>query len=129
MKKYLKYIPHIAFAVLIIGFGAIGKLTGAAPAVEMFEAINLFGLGEQFGRIMVGLGQLFAGIGIFFVLTRKSSAVLGMAIMAGAVYFHLTIFGGSPALAIITFILAVYLLLTSKCCGKKGTCESGTCSA
>lgn len=131
MKKFVKYIPHIAFAALMIGFGAIGKLTGAAPAVAMFETINLFGLGESTGRILVGLGQLFAGIGIFFPATRKSAAVIGMAIMAGAIYFHLTLFGGSPVLAIITFILSIYLLLSAKvcstCCSKKSACNAGTC--
>ncbi len=129
MKKFVKYIPHIAFAALMIGFGAIGKLTGAAPAVAMFEAIALFDQPENVGRILVGLGQLAAGIGIFFAATRKSAAVLGMALMAGAIYFHLTLIGGSPVLAIITFILSAYLLLKGgKCCGKS-TCGTGTCSA
>jgi len=57
MKKFIKYIPHIVFAVLMIGMGAFGKLTGAEQSVAMFETINLFGKGEMFGRILVGLGN------------------------------------------------------------------------
>ncbi len=123
MKKILTYLPHILFSAALLFVGAFGKLTGAAPAVAMFEQIDMFGFGEQFGRITVGLGQLFAGIGIFCKSTRKISAVIGIAIMAGAVFYHLTLFGGSPALPIVVMVLGIYILLKGDC--KK--CENGKC--
>lgn len=130
MKKFLKLLPLILFAVSLIGLGAIGKLTGAAPAVEMFEQINLFGQGEAFGRILVGLGQLAAGIGVFFKPTRKIAAVLGLAIMAGAVAFHISVIGVAPIMyvAIATMALAIYIIFAGGSCGHK-TCSTGTCSA
>jgi hypothetical protein len=130
MKKYLKFIPHVVFAAGLILLGAIGKLTGAAPAVAMFEQINMFGLGEQFGRIAVGLGQLFAGIGVFFVVTRKSAAVIGVAIMAGAVFYSIDLFGTSPVAPLIVMVLGIYILLAGGCKGcAKGKCSNGTCKA
>ena len=129
MKKYLKFIPHVAFAGILIFMGAIGKLTGAAPAVSMFEQINLYGQGEAFGRILVGLGQLAAAVGVFFKATRKSGAVLGIAIMLGAVYFHYDLGLGAPVLPIVTAALGLWILSTTGCkgCGK-GMCAGKTCN-
>jgi len=130
MKKVLKMLPQILFAASLILMGAIGKITGAAPAVDMFTQIDLLGMGEQFGRLAVGFGQLFAGIGVFFKPTRKSAAVLGIAVMAGAIFYHLTLFGGSPAIAIATMALGIWILLSGKCgqCKSK-KCEGETCKA
>ena len=129
MKKYLKFIPHVAFAGILIFMGAIGKLTGAAPAVSMFEQINLFGQGEAFGRILVGLGQLAAAAGVFFKPTRKIAAILGIMIMLGAMYFHYALELGAPIFAIITAALGIWILSTTKGCGKcgKGLCAEGVC--
>jgi len=127
--KYFKYTLYIAFAALMIVAGAFGKLTGADQAVTMFESINLFDQGEAFGRILVGLGELAAGIGIFFAITRKTSAVLGMALMAGAIVFVVNgTIGGSVVLPIITFAIALAIFIMAPCykCGK-GMCGSGTC--
>lgn len=130
MKKYLKFIPHVIFAAALIFMGAIGKLTGAAPAVAMFEQINMFGLGEQFGRIAVGLGQLFAGIGVFFLATRKSAAVIGIAVMAGAVFYSVDLFQTSPIVPLVVMALGIYILLSGGCKGcAKGKCANGTCKA
>lgn len=128
MKKFITYLPHIVFAALMIGFGALGKLVGAEPAVEMFSAINLFDKGEALGRILVGLGELGAGIGIFFAATRKISAVLGMAMMAGAMIFVVNgTIGGSVVLPALTFALALYLFVKSTCGCKTAACKGGTC--
>lgn len=128
MKKYIKFIPHVAFAAIMIFVGAFGKLTGAAPAVSMFTEINLFGQGEAFGRILVGLGQLAAAVGVFFKPTRKIAAALGIAIMLGAIYFHYDLGLGAPILPIVTSALGLWILSTTGCkgCGK-GACSGKTC--
>ncbi|MCI5050768.1 MAG: hypothetical protein MRY57_00450 [Candidatus Pacebacteria bacterium] len=128
MKKYLKFIPHIAFAAILLFMGAIGKLTGHENAVAMFTEINLFGQGEAFGRYLVGLGQLAAAIGIFFKPTRKLAAVLGIAIMLGAVYFHYVLELGAPVLPIVTAALGLWILGTTGCAGcKRQMCAGKTC--
>jgi len=135
MKKVLNYLPHILFAAALIFMGAIGKLTGQAPAVGMFEQINLFGQGEAFGRILVGLGQLAAGIGVFFKPTRKLAAIIGIVIMAGAVFYSVTLFGASPIIPIVVLAFGVWILVKGECkgCCKKGGCDEkcsdGTCDA
>jgi hypothetical protein len=126
MKKLLKYLPQILFAAALIFMGAIGKLTGAAPAVDMFTQIDLFGQGEAFGRILVGLGQLAAGIGVFFKPTRKIAAVVGIVIMAGAIFYSVTLFGASPIIAIVVLALGVWILLKGGC---KGCCTKGACDS
>lgn len=130
MKKVLNYVPHIIFAGAFIVLGAIGKLTGTAAAVDMFTQIDFLGMGEQFGRLTVGLGQLFAGIGIFFKPTRKIAAVLGIAIMAGAIFYSVTLFNMPVITPIIVMILGIYLLFKGGCAGcAKGKCEGGVCKA
>jgi len=130
MKKVLKMLPQILFAAALLFMGALGKLTGAAPAVDMFTQIDLFGMGEQFGRILVGLGQLFAAIGIFFNPTRKIAAVIGIAIMAGAIFYSLTLFSMPIVMPIIVMVLGIYLLLKGGCGNcSKGKCSDGTCKA
>lgn len=129
MKKYLKYIPYLAFAGILLFMGAIGKLTGHEQAVAMFTEINLFGQGEALGRYLVGLGQLAAAIGVFFKPTRKLAAILGIVIMLGAMYFHYALELGAPVLAIVTAALGLWILGTTKGCGKckKGMCSDGVC--
>jgi len=128
MKKYLKFIPHIIFAGILVFMGAIGKLTGAEGSVSMFQEINLFGQGEVFGRILVGLGQLAAAVGVFFKPTRKIAAILGIAIMLGAIYFHYALELGAPTLPIITAALGLWILSTTGCKGcKKVVCSGKKC--
>ncbi len=132
-KCIIKNLPSIIFAIIIIGVGASGKLIGTPGSIAMFTELSILGKSEAFGRILVGLGQLAAGVGVLFNPTRKISAVLGMAIMGGAAAYHLAgIIPGSPALAIAMFILAT-IIFFQKCdlCSKSKTCsaKSGTCSA
>ncbi|MAQ77118.1 hypothetical protein CL684_01185 [Candidatus Campbellbacteria bacterium] len=133
MKKYLKFLPQVLFAAGLLFIGAIGKLTGAEPAVAMFQQINLFEQGEAFGRILVGLTQLFAAIGVFFRPTRKIAALAGIVTMIGAIYFHLTLFGGTIIMPVIVLLLGAWIFIKGGCgccgnkCGSKN-CTSGTCS-
>lgn len=129
MKKYLKFIPHVIFAGILIFMGAIGKLTGAESAVFIFEQIDFFGQDESFGRILVGLGQLGAAIGVFFKPTRKIAVIIGIAIMLGAIYFHYALELGAPTVPIITAALGLWILSTTGCTGcKKVTCSGKTCA-
>ena len=129
MKKYLKFIPHVVFAGILVFMGALGKLTGAEPAVSMFQQINLFGQGEAFGRILVGLGQLAAAVGVFFASTRKIAVIVGVGIMLGAIYFHYALELGAPILPIITGALGLWILSTTGCKGcKKKMCSGTKCT-
>ena len=128
MKKFFSYLPHILFAVALIVMGAFGKLTGHPMAVAMFEQINLFGWGETAPRVLVGLAQLFAGVGVFFPGTRKMAAIIGIAIMAAAINYTVTLFGGPVTIPVIVMLLGIWILFKGNCvvCCKK--CDTGTCT-
>lgn len=129
MKKYLKYIPHVIFAASLVFMGALGKLTGAEKSVELFKMLNLFGQPEYVGRYLIGLAQLFAGVGVFFKPTRKIAALVGTGVMAGAIYMHITAFGvATMAPAVITFLAGLWIFVKScGCCMKK--CNKGACKS
>ena len=129
MKKFVYYLPHILFAVALIGLGAFGKLTGNPMAVSMFETINLYNINPDVTRIIVGLAQLFAGVGVFFTSTRKVAAIMGTAIMAAAINYTITLFGGPIFIPLIVMLLGIWILFKGECtscckkCGGEGTCK------
>jgi hypothetical protein len=68
---------------------------------------------EPWGRIGTGVFELIASILILYPRTTGYGAVLGMGLMAGALYFHLTkigiVFDGDP-------VLFIYALTVFICC-------------
>jgi uncharacterized membrane protein YphA (DoxX/SURF4 family) len=68
---------------------------------------------EPWGRYGTGILELIASILILFPSTTLIGAILGLGLMAGAIFFHLTSLGiyvnGDP-------ILFVYALIVFVCC-------------
>ena len=89
------------------------KFTGAEESVYIFSKLNM----EPSGRIGIGVAELIAGILLLFRKTSHFGSILGMAILSGALFFHLTILGIEVqndggylfTLAIITFINCVII--------------------
>lgn len=65
------------------------KFTGAEESVYIFSKLNL----EPMGRIVVGIAELIVGILLLFRKTSHYGSIMGMAILSGALFFHLTILG------------------------------------
>lgn len=65
------------------------KFTGAAESIYIFSAIGM----EPWGRIGTGIFELIAAILILYPRTTFIGAGLGVALMAGAISFHLTKLG------------------------------------
>lgn len=65
------------------------KFSAAPESVALFEQLGM----EPFGRIGVGVGELIASILLLIPRTTWMGAVLGLGLMAGALFFHLTILG------------------------------------
>lgn len=93
------------------------KFTAHPQAVELFTQLDLFGLGETNGRIGVGVVELVASI-LLLVPTSSIVGALGViALMAGAIYFHITILGFSRddgqlfVMAIVALILGVLIFI------------------
>jgi uncharacterized membrane protein YphA (DoxX/SURF4 family) len=65
------------------------KFTGAEESIYIFKTLGL----EPVGRIGIGIMELIASVLILFPRTTVYGALLGMGLMSGAIYFHLTQLG------------------------------------
>jgi uncharacterized membrane protein YphA (DoxX/SURF4 family) len=90
------------------------KFTAKPESVELFTILGM----EPWGRIGTGIVELIAGILILIPRTTLLGALIGLGLMAGAIFFHLTKlginFGGDVILflyAVITFICCMILII------------------
>ena len=85
------------------------KFTGQPESVQLFTELGM----EPWGRIATGIFELIASILILYPRTTGWGAFLGLGLMAGAIFFHLTIlgikFGGD-------YILFLYAVIVFVCC-------------
>jgi uncharacterized membrane protein YphA (DoxX/SURF4 family) len=85
------------------------KFTDHPESVQLFTTLGM----EPWGRYGTGILELIASILILFPSTTLIGAILGLGLMAGAIFFHLTSLGiyvnGDP-------ILFVYALIVFVCC-------------
>jgi uncharacterized membrane protein YphA (DoxX/SURF4 family) len=93
------------------------KFTAHPESVRLFTEIGM----EPWGRIGTGVVELIAGILLLVPRYTGYGAILGLIMMTGALYFHLTKigvnFGGDPLLfiyALITFVCCAALILIYK---------------
>jgi uncharacterized membrane protein YphA (DoxX/SURF4 family) len=85
------------------------KFTAQPESVQLFTKIGM----EPYGRIGTGVLELIAAILILIPRYTGYGAILGLVMMTGALYFHLTkigIFFGGDAL------LFIYAVITFVCC-------------
>ena len=85
------------------------KFTGHEQSVQLFTVLGM----EPWGRIGTGIFELIASILILYPRTTGYGALLGLGLMSGAIFFHLTKlgldFGGD-------YVLFMYALITFVCC-------------
>src|SRR5882757_5053664 len=65
------------------------KFSGAEESVYIFSQLGI----EPWGRIGTGIAELIASILILIPRTTPIGALLGLGIMSGALFFHLTKLG------------------------------------
>ena len=65
------------------------KFSGAEESVYIFTTLNM----EPWGRIGIGSMELIASVLILYPRTTGMGAVLGMGLMGGAIFFHITKLG------------------------------------
>jgi len=90
------------------------KFSGAEESVYIFTKVGM----EPWGRIGTGIAELIAAIMLLIPRTVLLGAFMGLALMAGAIFFHLTKlginFGGDVFLflyAVITFVCCLILII------------------
>ena len=85
------------------------KFTAHPQSVHLFTELGM----EPWGRIGTGIFELIASILILYPRTTGIGASIGIGLMSGAIFFHLTILG-------IKFdgdyVLFFYALITLICC-------------
>ncbi len=65
------------------------KFSGSEESVYIFKTLGM----EPYGRIGSGVMELIASVLILYPKTTVYGAVMGIGLMAGAIFFHLTKLG------------------------------------
>jgi putative oxidoreductase len=77
------------------------KLAGAPPMVQLFSAI---GIGQWF-RYVTGTIEIVSGVSLLVPPLAMFAALALAATMIGAVFTHLFIVGGNPAIPLVLLIV------------------------
>jgi len=93
------------------------KFTGHEQSVKLFTALGM----EPWGRIGIGSMELVAAFLLLIPRTNWLGALLGLGLMSGALFFHLTklgiYFDGDPFLfvyGLVTWIACLLLLILQR---------------
>src|SRR6266571_5128523 len=87
-QKIVGWVCRIAAAVILLQT-LFFKFTAAPESVYIFTKVGL----EPWGRIGSGIAELIAAILILIPATTWLGAGLALAVMAGAIFSHLTVLG------------------------------------
>jgi uncharacterized membrane protein YphA (DoxX/SURF4 family) len=89
------------------------KFTAQPESVQLFTALGM----EPWGRIATGVCELIASVLVLIPRTTLPGAIMGLVLMSGAIFFHLTklgiYFGGDALLfsyAVIVFVCCALLI-------------------
>lgn len=87
-RNMLSWILRLIAAVIMLQT-LYFKFSGAEESVYIFTQLDM----EPWGRIGIGVMELIASVLILYPRTTAFGAVLGIGLMSGAVFFHLTKLG------------------------------------
>jgi putative oxidoreductase len=91
----MKTLPIVLYwgarllAALILLQTLFFKFTASAESVYIFTTVGM----EPWGRILVGILELIAGVMLIIPRTAWMGAALALGLMAGAIGMHLTLLG------------------------------------
>jgi uncharacterized membrane protein YphA (DoxX/SURF4 family) len=112
-KTIFIWLLRIVAAVILI-MTLYFKFTAHPQSVKLFTALGM----EPWGRIGTGVCELIASILILIPRTTLLGAIMGLGLMSGAIFFHLTklgvIFDGDAGLfvyAVTTFVCCLVLII------------------
>lgn len=88
IKAIIYWTARIAAAVIMVQT-LYFKFSGAEESIYIFSKVGM----EPWGRIGTGVFELIASILLLINSTAWLGALLGLGLMAGAMFFHLTILG------------------------------------
>ena len=113
VKSILILVLRILAAVILLQT-LYFKFTAHPQSVKLFTILGM----EPWGRIGTGVFELIASILILIPRTTLLGAIMGLGLMAGAIFFHLSklgiIFDGDAGLftyAVITFVCCLAMII------------------
>lgn len=116
LRNILTWIIRIVPAVILLQT-LYFKFSAHPQSVKLFTEIGM----EPYGRIGTGILEGIAAVLILIPRFTGYGAILGLMMMTGALYFHLTKLGinfdGDPVLfiyALVTFVCCAILILLNK---------------
>ncbi|RZJ77862.1 MAG: DoxX family protein [Flavobacterium sp.] len=115
-KTIIIWILRLTAAIILLQT-LFFKFSAAPVSVFIFSELNM----EPWGRIGTGIAELVAAILILYPKTTVYGSALGIALMAGAIFFHITKLGIEVendsgklfALAIVVFLSCFILFLVN----------------
>jgi len=109
MKKHLRWLPNVLAAVILLQTLSF-KFTGHPQSVELFTELNLLGLPESMGRIGTGVAELVASVLMFHKRSEMWGGLGVVALMAGALFFHMTKLGFDGANGQLAMMAGIALI-------------------
>jgi len=88
IKSIVSWILAV-IAALIFLQTLFFKFSGAEESIYIFTQVGM----EPWGRYASGIAELFAAIMLLLPRTRGYGALLGLGVICGALFFHLTSLG------------------------------------
>lgn len=107
--KIISWILRITSALIMLQT-LYFKFTGADESIQLFTLIGM----EPWGRYGVGTMELIASILLLMPKTKVLGACLGVGLMSGALFFHLTQIGIIDASG--NAMLFIYATVAFVCC-------------
>ncbi|MCL6273615.1 DoxX family protein [Muricauda sp. 2012CJ35-5] len=113
MKNIISWILRLAAALILLQT-LFFKFTGAPESIYIFEQVGM----EPWGRFGSGVAELIASILLLLPRTVGLGALMGVGVISGAIFFHLTSLGievqGDGGLlfylAVVVFVCCIILL-------------------
>ncbi|WP_431123949.1 DoxX family membrane protein [Flagellimonas flava] len=113
MKNIVSWILRLAAALILLQT-LFFKFTGAPESIYIFEQVGM----EPWGRYGSGVVELIASVLLLWPRTVGLGALIGIGVISGAIFFHLTSLGievqGDGGLlfylAVIVFLCCAVLL-------------------
>jgi uncharacterized membrane protein YphA (DoxX/SURF4 family) len=107
--SYVLYWTARIIAALIMLQTLYFKFSGAKESIELFTQLGI----EPWGRIGTGIFELIASILLLLPSTVWVGSILGIGLMSGAIFSHLTVIG---VLRNDGGQLFYYAVITLACC-------------
>ena len=107
VKLALQWGCQIFAGVILIQAG-LGKLQGTPGDIELFTELSM----EPGGRVIIGICELVAGVGLFHPLSAAFAAFLGAGVLTGAGLAHLGPLGFGETEMFIATYASVLIVVT-----------------